>query len=278
MLDFPAASASIVLYENSIDEVSGVVDDFLTHTPIQKIFLVDNSRKDRLRDLYPDNPRVEYIFNGENIGFGRGHNIALGLAGEAGFEYHFVSNPDISFDLDVVTPMVSHTSLDERVGMMMPEVLHPGRNIQHTPRLLPSPYRMLRRKLQWPTASYSRFVNIYELRDVPPDRIYRAPFLSGCFLVFRMKAIEEIGRFDERFFMYFEDVDISRRMHEKYLTLYFPGASVVHKYNSGANRSIKLFRMFVLSGIRYFNKWGWFIDRRRTRVNAETLAEIYRKP
>jgi hypothetical protein len=173
--------------------------------------------------------------------------------------------------------MVSHLSLDERVGMMMPEVLDPGGSIQHTPKLLPTPYWMFRRKLQWPTSSHKGFINFYELRSVPKGQIYNAPFLSGCFLLFRLKAIEEIGGFDERFFMYFEDVDISRRMHEKYLTLYFPSVSVVHKYNSGANKNIKLFNTFVRSGIRYFNKWGWLIDRQRSSVNADALAGIHKK-
>ena len=277
MLDFPAASASIVLYENSTDEISVVVNSFLGRTPIRKIFLVDNSRTDRLGSLYVSNPRVEYIFNNKNMGFGPGHNIAIGLASRAGFEYHFVSNPDISFDRDIVTPMVSHMSLDERVGMMMPEVLNPGGSIQYTPKLLPTPFWMFRRKLQWPTASHAGFIDFYELRSVPKDRIYNVPFLSGCFLLFRLKAIEKIGRFDERFFMYFEDVDISRRMHEKYLTLYFPSVSVVHKYKSGANKNFKLFNTFVLSGIRYFNKWGWLIDSRRTSVNGNALAEINKK-
>jgi len=274
MLDSLASSASIVLYENSLEEVSVVVNSFLKHTPIRKLYLIDNSPTDCLRDLCKPDPRIEYIFNKENVGFGRGHNIALGLATGAGFEYHFVSNPDISFDTDIVSPMVCYMSSHERVGMMMPEVLHPGGSIQHTPKLLPSPYWMLRRKLKWPTASYKRFVHMYELRGVGQKLIYNAPFLSGCFLLFRLKAIAEIGGFDERFFMYFEDVDISRRMRERFLTLYYPHASVVHKYKSGANRHIKLFKTFVRSGILYFNKWGWIADERRGQINSETLSSL----
>ena len=60
--------------------------------------------------------------------------------------------------------------------------------------------------------------------------------------------------------MYFEDWDLSRRIHKKYKTIYFPEASLYHHYNSGANKRFKLFLVFIKSAITYFNKWGWFFD------------------
>ena len=69
-----------------------------------------------------------------------------------------------------------------------------------------------------------------------------------------LKAIQEIGMYDDNYFMYFEDWDLSRRMHKKYKTIYYPLVSVYHGYESGANKSFKLFKIFIHSAITYFNK------------------------
>jgi GT2 family glycosyltransferase len=74
--------------------------------------------------------------------------------------------------------------------------------------------------------------------------------------------------------MYFEDWDLSRRMHKKYNTIYFPKVSIYHGYESGANKSISLFITFIKSAIRYFNKWGWFVDRERVAINKAALSQF----
>jgi GT2 family glycosyltransferase len=89
-----------------------------------------------------------------------------------------------------------------------------------------------------------------------------------------MSAVKEVGVYDDRFFMYFEDWDISRRMHLKYKTIYFPKVSIVHGYESGANKDQRLFKIFVKSAIHYFNKWGWFFDSERNKINKKTLQQF----
>ena len=78
----------------------------------------------------------------------------------------------------------------------------------------------------------------------------------------------------DKFFMYFEDWDLSRRMHKKYKTIYYPLVSVYHGYESGANKSFKLFIIFLRSAFIYFNKWGWFFDKERKQFNKATLAQF----
>ena len=83
-----------------------------------------------------------------------------------------------------------------------------------------------------------------------------------------------VGIFDDKFFMYFEDWDLSRRMHLHYKTLYYPIVSVYHGYDSGANKNLKLFKIFIKSAIHYFNKWGWFFDSQRNKVNKAVLDQF----
>lgn len=211
------------------------------------------------------NENIEYIFNNSNIGFGAGHNIALKKSIKENADFHVVINPDISSTSDVITPMVSFLVDHVDVGMMMPKVINSDGSLQHLPKLLPTPIGMLLRKTKFPKFVYNNFIEKYELRSYSETMIYEAPILSGCFSVIRVNNLKKIGLYDDKFFMYFEDWDISRRMHQISKTIYFPEVTVIHDYESGANHNSKLFKIFVKSAVHYFSKWGWFFDFERKK-------------
>lgn len=261
------------MYRNDITMLQNAIQSVLNTSRMDKIFLVDNSPTDDLKILVTD-LRIEYIHNPSNPGFGFSHNVAIQKAMELDSKYHFVVNPDIYFEGDVITPMVEYMASDTTIGMMMPQILNEDGSIQNLPKLLPSPLSVLWRKIKKPVRIYQKFINEYELREVPKEVIYNAPVLSGCFTLLNLDAIKEVGMYDDDFFMYFEDWDLSRRMHQFYKTIYFPKVSVVHEYESGANKNPKLFRIFVNSAIIYFNKWSWFFDADRKKINKEALAQF----
>jgi GT2 family glycosyltransferase len=265
-------TASIVLYSNDVDVINNNLHCLVTYG-IDKIYLIDNSPVDKLRTLSSES-RIEYIHNPLNPGFGAAHNIAIQKSIASGCKYHFIVNPDIYFDKDVITPLVEYIKKNEGVGMIMPQILNEDGTIQNLPKLLPSPCSILLRKIKRPSGYYEKFIEKYELRNVPKIKIYNAPILSGCFTLLNLKAIQEVGMYDDNFFMYFEDWDLSRRMHQKYKTIYYPLVSVYHGYESGANKSFKLFKIFIRSAFTYFNKWGWFIDNERTKMNKRALSQF----
>ena len=237
------------------------------------LFLIDNSPTDKLKNLKKDD-RIIYLHNPSNPGFGAAHNIAIKKAIALNHNYHFIVNPDIVFKGDVISPMIAFMESDSEIGMMMPQILNLDGSIQNLPKLLPTIYSVLMRKFKRPKSIYENFINQYELRFVKEDVIYNAPILSGCFTLLNLEAIKEVGMYDDAYFMYFEDWDLSRRMHQKYKTIYFPEVSVYHGYESGANKSSKLFKIFIHSAITYFNKWGWFFDFERRKINKEALAQF----
>ncbi|MBY0245765.1 MAG: glycosyltransferase family 2 protein [Sphingobacteriaceae bacterium] len=249
------------------------INSFLNTELDVKLYLVDNSPTDELKILVTDS-RIEYIHNPANPGFGAAHNIAIQKALASGYKYHFIINPDIHFVGDVISPMVEYMQQDNTIGMMMPQVLNEDGSIQNLPKLLPSPFSILKRKIKKPRSFYQKFINKYELRFVPKDVIYNAPVLSGCFTLLNLDAIQKVGMYDDSFFMYFEDWDLSRRMHQHYKTVYFPLVSVFHAYDSGANKRGKLFKIFINSAITYFNKWGWFFDSERNQINKKALYQF----
>jgi len=266
-------TSSVVLYNNDSKVLKKAIESLLAATSDMSLFLIDNSKEDSLRTIIND-IRVTYIHNPSNPGFGAAHNIAINLAIEAGSKYHFVVNPDIYFSGDVITPMVKYMEQNVQAGMLMPQILNTDGSIQYLPKLLPNPTTILFRKLKTPKKLYEKFINNYELRKVPDDLIYEAPIISGCFTLLRLDAIKEIGGYDDNFFMYFEDWDLSRRMHERYQTVYFPLVSVYHEYYSGANKSLKLFKIYLKSAYCYFNKWGWLFDNKRKMINKKSLAQF----
>ena len=87
-------------------------------------------------------------------------------------------------------------------------------------------------------------------------------------------ALKKVGLFDERFFMYPEDIDLTRRIHKLYRTMFFPGASVVHRHAKQSYKKIGLLCVHIINMIRYFNKWGWIFDKERKLVNEQTLNQF----
>ncbi|KVV13973.1 glycosyltransferase [Flavobacterium sp. TAB 87] len=266
-------SASIVFYCSDFNDFERVLESFFILNANITIYIIDNSPTNILKSNISD-PKIHYIHNPSNPGFGAAHNIAITKAMASGSKYHFVINPDVYFDTDVISPMVDFMSQHKDIGMMMPKILNEDGSVQNLPKLLPSPYSIFMRKFKKPQNIYNAFINKYELRKVPEDAIYNAPILSGCFTLLNIEAIKEVGMYDDTFFMYFEDWDLSRRMHLKYKTIYFPKVSIYHGYESGANKSSKLFKIFVNSAINYFNKWGWFFDEDRVNINKKALAQF----
>jgi GT2 family glycosyltransferase len=265
-------SASIVTYNTSYEDIKNLIDS-LTSSVLNKLYIIDNSRINLLENRLMHS-KIVYLHNPSNPGFGASHNIALLKSCVEEFDYHFVINPDIYMSPLVVSNMVYRMEIDKSIGMMMPRIVFPNGKIQYLPKLLPTPLTLLGRKLKWPKFFYDELVNKYELRFVDEKRTYSCPILSGCFTLFRLSAVKEIGYYDECFFMYFEDWDLSRRMHLKYKTIYCPDFCVIHEYYSGANKNLKLLFVFIKSATKYFTKWGWLFDNDRSKVNKVTLSQF----
>lgn len=270
----PQINASIVLYHNKREQLKKVIDSFLgTHLDVM-IYLVDNSRNDTLKDLANLDSRIVYIFNNANIGYGAGHNVAILKSIEEGVAYHVVLNPDLFFENEVIDNLYSYMQDHPEVGNIMPKILYPDGENQHLAKLLPTPLDWIFRRFL--PAKYTKSITEkFELRYTGYDKIMNVPFLSGCFMFFRVDALKDVGLFDENIFMYMEDIDINRRIHVKYKTLYYPYENVYHEYERGSHKNFKLLYISVVSSIKYFNKWGWIFDNERKTMNDTLLKDTH---
>jgi len=265
-------SGSIVAYHNPQDEIKSVIDAFLNSGLNCLLYVLDNSNNNELEAIC-SSQNVKYINNNANIGFGAAHNIALKEAIRLNSEIHFILNPDIKFNSEIIPILVARMKEDPEIGAMMPKILNLDQTVQYLPKLLPSPSRLLIRLINplWRlfNKQYSQYVLVnYE------DIELNVPSLSGCFSLYNMAAIKKVGLFDERFFMYFEDNDLTRRIHRHYRTLYFPSASILHGYGRGATKNFRLFKIYIRSAITYFNTYGWFFDKERKEMNRKVLQDL----
>lgn len=235
--------------------------------------VVDNGGSDEIRDAVQEMGGI-YVRTGQNLGFGRGHNLALKQLAGVDAPYHLILNPDIAFDADALGSLARVMDSHPDVGLVMPKVLYPDGRNQYLCKLLPAPIDLaLRRFLPAPWKSLARKrTALYELRCFDSDAPAYVPSLSGCFMFARRSVLEAVGGFDERFFLYMEDVDLCRRMLGVSRLLYWPGVTVEHVHQMGSYRSRKLLFLHIRSAIQYFNKWGWIRDYARKQINRETLA------
>lgn len=263
-------NASIVLYNHTVSEIKPLVDILRNDAIVGEIFLIDNSPKETTEFHHLG---VNYIFNNKNLGYGAAHNIAIDKTIQLGTPYHLVLNPDIAFESSILVKIETFMNNNTDIGSLMPKILYPTGKIQYLCKLIPTPFDLIIRRflpLSWAKKRTDRF----ELRCTNYNRIMDVPYLSGCFMFLRTEALKQVGKFDERFFMYPEDIDLTRRIHEKFRTVFYPSTEVTHFHTQGSYFSAKLLLIHSVNMIKYFNKWGWFFDSKRTETNNKVLKQL----
>jgi GT2 family glycosyltransferase len=265
---------SVVVYRNPLEHIRQAIESFLNTDLYVRLYVVDNSPDDRVKELCKDK-RVIYIFNGRNLGFGAGHNIAI-KASEGESDYRIVLNPDVYFGVGVFEKLLSFARSRPDIGLIMPKILNPDGSIQHLCKRLPSPTDLFLRRFL-PRAlkplMKDRFA-WYEFRDQDYDSMLSVPVLSGCFMLINCAALSQVGTFDERFFLYLEDVDLCRRIHQCFKTIYYPKVTVYHRYERGSYRNVRLMMHHIVSALQYFQKWGWFSDAERNDINHKAATSL----
>lgn len=259
-------TVSIVVYKTDPAELRALLDCVQAEGHVERAYVVDNSPNDELRALSTAYPLVAYIWGQGNVGYGAGHNIAFAKSIQAGAKYHVVLNPDISFDRGSIGQLEDFMQNHPDVGQAMPKVIYPNGDIQYLCKLLPTPINLFGRRFLPFAPNNDRF----EMRRSGYNRLLDVPFLSGCFIFLRMDAVEQVGGFDDRFFMYCEDIDLCRRIGMAgYRTVYVPMVAVVHAHKKESFKSRLMLKAHIRSAIRYFNKWGWVFDTYRSKTNKK---------
>ena len=243
-------SAGIVTY-NNVSEIISCLNSLIETTKGMniEIYVLDNHSSDNtvsvIRKYFP---RVHLIESSENLGFGRGHNEILKRISS---EFHMVVNPDIQFTPEVVSKLTAFMCRYPEVGIVTPKI----RNADGSEQFLP------KRDPKFSYVILSKFRPFYFFRDeyTRADEVFNRPtrILSstGCFFMIRTDMFRKVNGFDEQFFMYFEDADLSRRVRKKSAIVFYPNAFVYHAWKRDNTRSFRGIKIFLISMLKYFWKW-----------------------
>lgn len=265
-------TASVVTYHTPLEDVDNLLSS-VENSIIDVIYMVDNSADNSLQAYVSKYPKVRYIKNNNN-GYGGGHNVAIRRAFNDNPDFHIVINPDIFWEGPAIQILANFMEQHPECGLVIPKVCNLDGRVTEMCRMLPTPYDLILRRFIPLKNWKAKNDNEYLLKFTGYNRVMEVPTVSGCFMFLRMSKLKEIDGFDERFFMYLEDVDLSRRMGEVATVMFCPETQISHVAAHGSYKNLKLLKYHISSANKYFNKWGWFFDPKRNSVNNKCKAQF----
>lgn len=195
---------------------------------------------------------------GANLGFGRGHNLGLQRL-QAG-DFHLVLNPDVVMAQDALEQAVVYMDLHPNVGMITPRAVYGDGRRQYLCKRYPTVLDLALRGFA-PHRLRARFaarLARHEYRgETEEEPLQGIAIASGCFMFFRRWVLDDVGGFDSRYFLYFEDFDLALRAARVADIAYVPAVSVVHHTRSAARKGLRHVRLFARSAWIFFGTHGW---------------------
>lgn len=245
-------TGSIVTYNNmsTIDETLKTLYEYTKDINF-KLYVVDNNSTDGTVEHIKENyPQVEVVALKENIGFGAGHNKAVRMVDS---DYHVIINPDIVFIENSIKKMVDYLENNEDIGVLSPKICFPDGREQILGKKDPHFKYILASRLRGDEPG--TLLKKYAMLDCDLTKPIDIENASGCFMVFRTSILKKVDGFDERYFMYFEDADITRKARKYSRVVYYPEAVVSHVWNRDSKHNFKLLAIHIHSMLKYYWKW-----------------------
>ena len=237
-----------------------------------ELIVVDSMKNRESKDIVHERaPEAKYLGFKKNLGFGRGVNI--GIKNSSG-KYILILNPDIIIKDDAISKLLSFIKKHPDIGMVGPQLRNFNGTIQKSYFSYYKPMTILvRRSFLGNIGPFKKILDDFLMVDSNPDKIQTPDWIMGSAMMVSREAIEKVGLMDERFFMYFEDVDWARRFwHNDYKVVYYPEAIMYHYHQRESKSRLGIFdalfnrktRWHINSGIKFFIKY-----RNLTRTNDQ---------
>lgn len=227
-----------------------------------EIITIDNNPPAGLEEMLKEEfPHVRYIPLQNNIGFGAAMNV--GIEASRG-RYVLIFNPDIVVQHGSLEVLTEFMDAHPDVGIVGPKLLNPDRSLQHSCYRIPTPMTpAYRRTVLGKTNTGRKAIESYLMMDDDHMQTNDVDSLIGAALFTRRSALNEVGLFDERFFMYYEDNDLCRRFWENgHRVVYHPEACMVHYHRRASADGGLLQQLFsrfawiqIMSAVKFFWKY-----------------------
>jgi len=200
---------------------------------------------------------IECIHAEQNLGYGAGHNMALSRVNS---HFHLLLNPDVELDKYALKVALETLISDSTLAAVAPIGLSPRGDREYLAKEYPSVLVLALRAFapQWLQRRFSGMLARYEMREMPVKGSSRPiPIASGCCMWVRREYFDGVGGFDEGYFLYFEDFDLSLRLSRLGTLIEHNGIKIIHHGGKAAQKGWRHIWWFSRSAIRFFQSWGW---------------------
>ncbi len=235
-----------------------LVSIFAAELPRLEVIVVDNASTDGSLDmLRAEFLGVTLVANADNLGFPAANN--QGLAAARG-RLVMTLNPDTEVVGDALARLIAYLDAHLDVGALGPQLLNLDGSIQSSRRRFPTLITALFESTWLQGIAPRGVLRRYTMDDAPADATHEVDWVTGACIVVRREALEAVGGFDERFFMYSEELDWCRRIKRAgWKIVYLPEAKVIHHAGKSSDQAVAARHIhFQTSKVRYFQKYhGW---------------------
>ncbi len=242
----------IVTY-NNIKTIDNALSSIYkcTEAPL-RLYIVDNGSTDGTPEFIEKNyPQATVIRSDSNVGFGAGHNSVLDLLDS---DYHAIINPDVIIRDDIISKMAAYLDENPDAGMLTPQIKFPDGRMQILGKREPTLRYLVASRMRG-NGEPSATLKEYAMLDEDLSKPVQVGNSTGCFMFIRTELFKQLGGFDKRYFMYFEDCDLTREVNRVSKVLYYPDATVYHEWGRDSKRNFRLKIIHIKSMFSYFAKW-----------------------
>lgn len=271
----PTLSVSIVLHNSSLEQLRITLQSLLAciaeleglvSEPVSLVLWDNDSTDDyrqevenlvaQLQGHKSSAWSLRFHQSSHNAGFGSGHNQALRDSSD---RYLLILNPDVELAADALREALLFLESQPGVTAVNPRCERSDGSREYLCKRYPTVFDLILRGLPFSGLRErfaARLAN-YEYRDLDADVAAEVELLSGACLLCRQNGFTAVGRFDERFFMYFEDFDLSLRLASQGQLVYLPTMRIVHHGGFAASKGLRHIFWFARSAARFFGVHGW---------------------
>lgn len=229
-----------------------------------EIIAVDNASTDPISLGYLEKAAkeglVRLVKSPKNLGFGGGNNLG---AAQAKGKYVLILNPDIFVEEDSLQKMVDYMEKHPAVGILGPQLVYPDGTVQDSCRRhMNFVDLVIKRTFLKKLPVLKKRVEKYTMEDFDHSKVSEVDLLVGACFIIPRDLYEEIGGFDERYFLFMEDFDLCREIAKRgRKVVYFPKTWVTHNHKRLSGGSVfkllsrKVFWIHIQSAFKYFWKW-----------------------
>ncbi|MEK9132313.1 MAG: glycosyltransferase family 2 protein [Patescibacteria group bacterium] len=241
-----------------IEAISRSVCDF----PFE-IIVVDNDSHDESVDYLEQMHKkgeITLVHSGSNLGYGRGNNLGVKYAKG---KYILILNPDVSVETDTLQKMVNHMDSHGEVGLLGPQLYFFNGQIQDSCRRFMMPIDLVIKRTPLQRLKFfKKRMDEYVMANFDHSMTQEVDLVTGACMMLPREVFKKIGGFDDRYFLFMEDVDLCRKVWESgHKVLYFPQARALHYHKRLSGGSVfwllgqKVFWIHMNSALKYFWKW-----------------------